>query len=71
MLFDQLRQVLVAGENDADIDADGLVAADGFKFAFLKDAQQLDLEGGGCGVDFIKENRAAIGPRGTVPACRK
>ena len=36
-------QVLVAGQNDANVDLLGLVGADGLELAFLKHAQQLHL----------------------------
>jgi len=38
---DELFEGLVAGEDDADIDLDGLVAADGLKAAFLQNLPTL------------------------------
>jgi len=58
---DEDGEVLVAGEDDADVDGDGVVGADGFEFAFLEDAEEFDLEGGGGGVDFVEEDGAAVG----------
>src|SRR5262249_16347483 len=46
---------------DPGIDPDGAALADALEFALLEDAQQLDLELGTDGRDFIEENRAGVG----------
>ena len=64
--FDQNGEVLVAGEDDADIDSDGVIGADRFKFPLLEHAQQLHLETWRGGIYFIQKNRPAIGGEETA-----
>ncbi len=52
---------MVGGEDDADIDCDGFVGADGFELSFLEDAEEFELHGGGGGVDFVEEEGSAVG----------
>jgi hypothetical protein len=58
---DELLEGLVAGEDDAHVDLDGLRAAHGLELAFLEDAQQLELHAGRGGVDLVEEDRPAVG----------
>ena len=51
----------IGGGDDAHVHLDGLRAADPFEGAFLQDAQQLGLHGGGHVADFVEEDRAAVG----------
>ena len=58
--LDHLRQVTVGGGHHADIDADAFRSADAFKHAFLKDAQELDLQIHAQFSYLVKEERALI-----------
>ena len=51
----------MGGDDDADVDLDGLVAADALDFAFFEDAEELGLHGEGHVADFVEEERAAFG----------
>ena len=55
------QQVAIAGGDDARIDADGLRIADALELALLQHAQQLDLQLGRGGVDFVEKDRAGVG----------
>ena len=59
--LDLVHQVAVAGGDHAGIDANGLRVADPFELSFLQHAQQLDLQLGRGGVDFVEEHRAGVG----------
>lgn len=52
---------MVGGEDDADIDLDGVVGADGFELSFLEDSEEFELHGGGGGVDFVEEEGSVVG----------
>ena len=53
-------QIAVRRRNDPNVRLNGPVAADSFKFLFLKDAQERDLHFRRQFADFIEENRSAI-----------
>ena len=55
------RQVGIGGGDEADIDGQGLVAADPLEGAVLDDTQHLFLHGLRGGGDLVEEERAAIG----------
>lgn len=55
------EEIAVGGGDDADVDAEGFFAADGFEFAFLQDAQKFDLHGGADFSNFIEEEGAGVG----------
>jgi hypothetical protein len=59
--LDLVGEVEVAGQDDADVGGAGLVAADGLVLLFLQDAEELDLEAGRGGGDFVEEDGAALG----------
>ena len=56
-----LREVLVCGRYDPDVDLYGLIAADSLEAALLQDAQEFCLQGKLEFADFVKEYRAAVG----------
>ena len=56
------QEVAVAGGDDAGVDADGLRVADALELALLQDAEQLDLQVGRGGVDFVEEDACRCGP---------
>ena len=59
-LFDHLSEVAIGGGDDADIDLDGLTAADALDGLLTESAEELDL---GAGVDFtdlIQEQGTAV-----------
>ena len=60
-LRDRLLEVDVGGGEDADIDLEGAVAADGLEGAFLQDAQELGLELDGELADLVEQEGAAVG----------
>ena len=60
------HQVAIAGGDDAGVDADGLRVADALELALLQHPQQLDLQLGSGGVDFVEKDRAGMG--GLEPA---
>ncbi len=60
-LGDQLRQVIVGGQNHARINAERLRAAHLLKLEVLQDAEQFDLHARAGGADFVEEHRAFIG----------
>src|SRR5690606_38693203 len=51
---DELFEGLVAREDDADVDLDGVVAADGLEPALLEDAKEFELHRGRRGVDLVE-----------------
>ena len=55
------QQVAVAGGDDAGVDADRLRVADALELALLQRAEQLHLQVGRRGVDFVEEDRAGVG----------
>src|SRR6185503_18741342 len=57
---DRLREVLVRRRDDADVDADRLVAADPLELALLQDAQDLHLEERRDLADLVEEDRSAV-----------
>ena len=57
----QPEQIAVGGGDDADVDLDGLRAADPLEPALLEHAQQLGLHGQGDLADLVEEDRAAVG----------
>jgi len=61
VLLDEIFEIAVRGDEDANVDANGLVAADAFDFTFFEDAQQFGLHGDGHIADFVEEERAAFG----------
>src|ERR1700686_269684 len=60
-LLHGLLEVAVSGGDDANIDLNRVAAAYRLKFAFLKDAQQLNLCLQRELSDFVQEDGAAIG----------
>src|SRR5437899_8270802 len=58
---DRLHEVPVRGRNDADVDLDGLRAADALELAFLHHAEELNLHALGNFADLIQENRPSVG----------
>ena len=58
--LDGFEEVDVGREHDAHVDLDRVVVPDAFEAALLQDAEQFDLEGGGCGADLIEEDRASV-----------
>src|SRR6266550_1211542 len=54
-------QILMRGRDDADIDANGVTAADAVKLLLLQDAQQLGLEVEVHVSNLVQEHRAAVG----------
>ncbi len=59
--FHELHEVAIGGGEEADVDLDGLGAADALEFAFLKNAQELGLKVGRYLAHFVEEERAAVG----------
>ena len=57
---DGLFEGFIGGGDDADIDFDGLIAADAFESAGLENAEDLGLGGGGHVADFVQEKGATI-----------
>src|SRR5690348_11443682 len=55
---DERLEGLVGGQNHASIYFDRLGGADGLEAAFLQDTEELELHGGGSGVDLVEEDRA-------------
>ena len=55
------QEVAVAGGDDTGVDADGCRVADAFELAFLQGAEQLHLQVGRGGVDFVEEDAAGVG----------
>src|SRR5690348_11055411 len=60
-LRDSGLQVFVRGDKNADVNVDGLRAADALEAAFLENAQQLALDRKRQFADFVEKNRAAMG----------
>jgi hypothetical protein len=58
---DQILEVLARRGDDANVDFDGLYAADAREFAFLQNLQQLGLRHGTEVPDFVEEQGAAVG----------
>jgi hypothetical protein len=68
-LGDRAGEVDVGGGEDADVDPDGAVAADGLEGALLQDAQQLGLGVDRELADLVEQEGAAVGhlePAGAV-----
>jgi hypothetical protein len=61
VIFDAVFEIAVSGNNDADIDLYGFVAADAFDFAFLKHAEKFGLHGNGHIADLVEEESTALG----------
>ena len=61
IFLDQVFEVAVRGDDDANIDLDGLVATDALDFAFFQDAEKFGLHGDGHVANFIEKKRAAFG----------
>ena len=61
VLVDFVLQVAIGGGHDAAIDPNGSRIADPLKFVLLQDPQQFDLQLVAHGIDFIEEDRAAVG----------
>jgi len=60
-LGDKSGEVVVGGGDNADIHADGAVAAEALELLFLKHAKEFRLEFQGKVADFVEEQRAAVG----------
>ena len=58
--FDGAFGLAVGGGDDADVGAQGLVAADAGELAFLEDAEELGLDEHGHFADFVEEEGAAV-----------
>ena len=61
VISDVVFEVAVGGNDDADIDLDGLIATDALDFAFFEDAKQLGLHGDGHIADLVEEKSATLG----------
>ena len=59
-LRDELGEIGVGGGDDADIDANGAIAAETFEFLFLKHAKQFGLEFQRKIADFVEKECAAV-----------
>ena len=59
--LDRVLKVLVGRADEAHVDLDRPHAADPFEFAFLQNAQQLDLEARRNVADLVEKQRAAVG----------
>ena len=59
--FDALREVEIGGGDYTNVETDSLITAEPFDFFFLKDAQQLRLNGEGHISNFVKEYGSVIG----------
>ncbi len=66
-VFGEFAQIAVGGDDDANVDVDGLRAADALEAALFENAQQFGLDGQRQLADFIEEERAADG---RDPTCR-
>ena len=62
-------EVSVGGADDADGGFSCFVGAEAFEFAFLEDAEDFDLDGGGEVADFVEEERAVVGLFDVSVAC--
>ena len=60
-MFQRSAQVAIGGCDEAHIHLDRARAAQSLKFAFLQDAQELDLYGRRYISNFIEKERAFIG----------
>ena len=60
LFLDALLKLAVGGGDYAHVDLDGPVASYTLKLTFLKNTQQLGLQGQGHLADLIQENRAAM-----------
>ena len=58
---DSLLQIAVGGGHDADVDKDGVTAAEGLKLAVLEHLKQLGLEAEIHVPDLVEKNGAAAG----------
>src|SRR4029077_7331874 len=56
-----LRKIAIGGDDDANVDFDGLCSANAFETTFLENAQQFGLAGQGELANFIEKKRAALG----------
>ena len=54
-------EIAIGGDDDADVDFDGLRAAHAFEAAFFEDPQKLGLAGEREFADFVEKQRAALG----------
>ena len=59
--FGEFSQIAVGGDDDADVDVDGLRAADALEAALFEYAQEFGLDGQRQFADFVEEERAAVG----------
>jgi hypothetical protein len=59
--LDHLGEIAVGGGEDAGVDGDGVVGADGANFFLLEGAEELGLEVEGEFADLVEEDSAAIG----------
>ena len=53
-------EIAMGGDDNADIDADGLVSTDALDFAFFEDAKELCLHRQRHIADLVEEQRAAM-----------
>ena len=60
-MFERLAQIAIGSRNEPQIHFDGARATQPFKFAFLQNAQKLDLCGCGNISNFIEKQRALVG----------
>ena len=58
--FGEFLQIAIGGDHDADVDVDGLSAADAFETAFFEDAQEFGLDGHRQLADFVEEEGAVM-----------
>jgi hypothetical protein len=58
--LDNLFEISIGGSDDADINLDGLAAADSLELPFLQHTQKLHLGIDGQLRDFVEKNRAAV-----------
>ena len=58
---DFLFEFLVGGGDDADVDAHGLIGADGFEALLFEDPENFGLGAQTHVADFVEEERAAVG----------
>jgi len=59
-LGDGFFEILVCGDDQADVNFNPLVSTDSLKFPVLQKAQQFDLYGGTDFSEFVKKKRAAV-----------
>src|SRR5690242_1110925 len=61
ILLDEIFQIAMSGDEDADIHLRGLIASDALDLSFFEGAKQLGLHGKRHIADFVEEEGAAIG----------